>query len=45
MIVAFYALGDTYIDWLKTLPVYAVRGDYLFVHAGIRPDVPLEEQD
>jgi len=43
--VAFYALGDTYIDWLKTLPVYAVRGDYLFVHAGVRPDVPLEEQE
>ena len=41
----FYALGDTYIDWLKSLPVYAVRGDYLFVHAGVRPDVPLDEQE
>ena len=41
----FYALGDTYIDWLKALPVYAVRGDYLFVHAGVRPDVPLDEQE
>ena len=41
----FYALGDTYIDWLKSLPVYAVRGDYLFVHAGVRPDVSLDEQE
>ena len=41
----FYALGDTYIDWLKSLPVYAVRGDYLFVHAGVRPNVPLDEQE
>jgi serine/threonine protein phosphatase 1 len=24
-------------DWLETLPLTAIRGDYLFVHAGVRP--------
>ena len=31
-------------DWLETLPLTAIRGDHLFVHAGVRPEVPLEEQ-
>jgi serine/threonine protein phosphatase 1 len=31
-------------DWLETLPLTAIRGDYLFVHAGVRPAVPFEEQ-
>lgn len=30
--------------FLSTLENYIVAGDYLFVHAGIAPDVPLEEQ-
>jgi serine/threonine protein phosphatase 1 len=30
--------------WLESLPLSAVRGDYLFVHAGVRPGVPLQEQ-
>jgi len=30
--------------WLKSLPLTAVRGSYLFVHAGVRPGVPLQEQ-
>jgi serine/threonine protein phosphatase 1 len=30
--------------WLESLPLTAVRGDYLFVHAGVRPGVPLQEQ-
>ena len=33
-----------HIDWFKALPFTAIRGSYLFVHAGVRPDVPLEEQ-
>ena len=33
-----------HVDWLKNLPFYYIKGDYLFVHAGVRPDVPLEEQ-
>jgi serine/threonine protein phosphatase 1 len=30
--------------FLSAFEMYAVYGDYLFVHAGIRPGVPLEEQ-
>ena len=33
------------IEWLKSLPLYAERGEYLFVHAGVRPDVPIKEQN
>ncbi len=33
------------IDWLDALPTSLQLGDYLFVHAGIRPGVPIEEQD
>ena len=32
------------LEWLKSLPLYVIRGDYMFVHGGVRPDVPLEEQ-
>ena len=32
------------IDWLDELPLSHVEGDYLFVHAGIRPGRELEEQ-
>ena len=31
-------------EWMSELPTYCVKGDFLFVHAGVRPDVPLEEQ-
>jgi len=30
--------------WLQSLPLTALRGEYLFVHAGVRPGVPLEQQ-
>lgn len=30
--------------WLKNLPLYVIRGEYLFVHAGVRPEVPIKEQ-
>ncbi|MCP9851019.1 metallophosphoesterase [Cyanobium sp. Morenito 9A2] len=32
------------MDWLTSLPHYLIRGDYLFVHAGVRPGIPLEQQ-
>lgn len=32
-------------DFLESLQLSCRSGDYLFVHAGIRPDVPLEHQD
>ena len=31
-------------EWFAALPFTAIRGSYLFVHAGVRPGVPLEEQ-
>jgi serine/threonine protein phosphatase 1 len=31
-------------DWFAALPRTAIRGSHLFVHAGVRPGVPLEQQ-
>lgn len=30
--------------WFQALPLTAVRGEYLFVHAGVHPGVPLHQQ-
>lgn len=30
--------------WFEALPHTTIRGNYLFVHAGVRPGVPLEQQ-
>jgi serine/threonine protein phosphatase 1 len=38
------ALPDTHLAFFKQLEVAIVCGDYLFVHAGVRPGVPLNEQ-
>jgi len=32
------------VEWLERLPVFYRRGPYYFVHAGVRPGVPLERQ-
>jgi len=41
-----FALTDpTVIKWMQSLPYYALRGNYMFVHAGVRPGLSLEEQD
>ena len=37
-------LPDTHLAFMQSLPLTHVAGDYLFVHAGIRPGVPLAEQ-
>lgn len=39
------AIPEKHIDFFKTLEVGVVVGDYIFVHAGIRPGIPLEEQN
>ncbi|WP_414026480.1 metallophosphoesterase family protein [Cyanobium sp. ATX-6F1] len=31
-------------DWFEQLPFTAIRGDHLFVHAGVRPGIRLEHQ-
>jgi serine/threonine protein phosphatase 1 len=38
------AIPSTHLDFLKSLPLTAQRADKLFVHAGIRPDVALQDQ-
>jgi len=35
---------ESHLDFLRDLKTRHVAGDMLFVHAGIRPNVPLEEQ-
>jgi serine/threonine protein phosphatase 1 len=37
-------LPSRHTDFYRRMPVYHQSGDYLFVHAGIRPGVPLQEQ-
>ncbi len=34
-----------HLAFLRSLEMYHVEGDYLFVHAGIRPGRPLEQQE
>lgn len=41
---AFLPVARQHKSWLENLPLTAQRGDYLFVHAGVRPGVPLEQQ-
>jgi serine/threonine protein phosphatase 1 len=35
---------DDVIDWLESLPLYHEEPDYILVHAGLEPGVPLAEQ-
>lgn len=38
------ALPASHVRWLQSLALQHQEGDYLFVHAGIRPGVPLADQ-
>ena len=40
----FLPVAREHQDWLEALPLMAIRGSYLFVHAGVRPGIPLAEQ-
>ena len=40
----FLQVAREHQDWLGTLPLTAIRGTYLFVHAGVRPGLELEDQ-
>jgi len=40
----FLPVAREHQEWLGALPLKAVRGEYLFVHAGVRPGVSLEKQ-
>lgn len=39
------AVPKAHLDFIDALPLFHLRGDCLFVHAGIRPGVPLEDQE
>lgn len=41
---AFLNAAREHQDWLGTLPLTVIRGSYLFVHAGVRPGIELEDQ-
>ncbi len=38
------AIPKAHVDFLKNLKLHVSVGDYLFVHAGLKPRVPLEAQ-
>lgn len=38
-------IPKAHVDFLRTLPLHYRTEDHLFVHAGIRPGVPLDAQD
>ena len=38
------SLPEAHTEFLRSLKPYHVVGDYLFVHAGIRPGLPLQKQ-
>ncbi len=40
----FLPVACEHQDWLAALPLMAIRGSYLFVHAGVRPGVSLADQ-
>jgi serine/threonine protein phosphatase 1 len=37
-------MPDTHLHFLESLPPSFVCGDFFFVHAGVRPGIPLKEQ-
>jgi len=40
----FYHEVRGHMEWFKNLPTYAIRGNYLFVHAGVVPGLAFSEQ-
>ena len=40
----FLTAAREHQPWFEALPLTTVRRKYLFVHAGVRPDVPLQQQ-
>lgn len=44
-LAALEAVPGPHVDFLRGLPLTVVHDDLLFVHAGIRPGVPLAAQD
>jgi serine/threonine protein phosphatase 1 len=38
-------IPQEHIDWIRSLPTYLDLGEYWLVHAGVDPDLPLENQN
>jgi serine/threonine protein phosphatase 1 len=38
------AVPESHVGFLRSCPLYHVVGDYVFVHAGVRPGIPFEKQ-
>ncbi len=41
----FVEIFSLHKDFLTDLELYYLTDEYLFVHAGVRPDIPLDKQD
>ncbi|MEG3439928.1 metallophosphoesterase family protein [Pannus brasiliensis CCIBt3594] len=39
-----HRIPQEHIEWMKKLPLYLDLGDIWLVHAGVQPDLPLEQQ-
>lgn len=39
------ALPDSHVEFLKKTPASVSFGDYFFCHAGVKPGIPLDQQD
>jgi serine/threonine protein phosphatase 1 len=39
------ALPRRHLEFFRSLPISVIFGDYLFVHAGVRPGTPLDAQE
>ncbi|BAZ46275.1 bis(5'nucleosyl)-tetraphosphatase, ApaH [Chondrocystis sp. NIES-4102] len=37
-------IPQEHIDWIKNLPLYLDLGDFWLVHAGVNPNMPIDEQ-
>lgn len=37
-------VSKEHVEWMQSLPLYHIDGDYMFVHAGIDPEVEIEYQ-
>ncbi|MDZ4309113.1 MAG: metallophosphoesterase [Cypionkella sp.] len=41
---AVAAVPEAHLQFLESLPIYHQRGEVIYVHAGIRPGAPIEQQ-
>ncbi len=42
--IVLNSIPKNHVDFLRALPVTASIGNYVFVHAGIRPGIPIDKQ-